>query len=172
MPRRNIYVPEGREALYDEAAAMAGSLSSAIDAGLELWVAQVRAGWLRVEDLSLPVGRGDDRLVHRFRARDVGEVRLATISTPGRTDGLRVFQSTSGRLAAWHWSDPDWSHEARTRAWGSVDSTAEDWFERWGLALIPVDTLDELATVFDLDAPDRARLAQRLVHTDVVDWEF
>lgn len=176
MGRRNIYVNPEREVLFDEAAAMAGSLSAAIDSGLEMYVRSVRAGWLRTDDVERPVGRGEQAVRQQFRARFVDEcqfgVAAQAVQDDGRAHGVEVFQGISGRLAAWHWSDPDWSSHGRRQAlestyaeWGELP---DDWFERWGEELTVFSEVDELADYLGWpEGAEREALRRRVLHRAV-----
>ncbi len=171
MSRRNIYVSEAREALFDEACQMAGSLSTAIDLALKAWVREVRAGWLRTELFERVVGRGAQTVHRQFHARDLGECEVSS-GPPGRRDSVQVFQSASGRLATWHFSDPDWSQHPRLDGRTAVDCLAPDRFERWGVELADFDTLPMLTSAFGLSAEQAEAVERRIVPRVVEEWSF
>lgn len=173
MGRRNIYIPRGREGLYDEATLMAGSLSAAIDKALELWVRDVQAGWARAAEVTLPVGRGRQLRHKCFRAIDLGDYPLAEPHRPGRLDGVRFFQGPSGRIAGWRYSDPDWS-QMRLYSGGELTDPLEpdDWFERWGVELQAFDEVDAALAHFGVHEKIAEAVRRRTRYQVVETWDL
>ncbi|MFC6357875.1 EXLDI protein [Luteococcus peritonei] len=190
MGRRNIYVQAGQEGLYEEAALLAGSLSAAVEQGLQLFLAQRRGG-LRFDEVEVVVGRGSHRITKRFRARELVEV-LVEPRHPGRHSGVTVHQTARDRLAVWCWSDPDWSalRSGALSNWSGplgrsdpvsgsgLDEDIErddqgwfDWGDRQGDELLVFETVDELLAAVTLPqvAVDKLRACYRPTPLEVLD---
>ncbi|MEL4358559.1 MULTISPECIES: EXLDI protein [unclassified Luteococcus] len=156
MGRRNIYVADSREAFYDRAAAMAGSLSAAIDLGLDLYVARRQQGSSQHKEIQVYVGRDEERVLKRFHGQELAEFLIPN-RTPGRHDGVTVYHTARSRLACWRWSDPDWQ-ALRKRSSLPQMELHETWSERTGEELLVFDSVAEVVAAFDLREEDRTLL--------------
>lgn len=108
MPTKNVYVAETDVPLFEHAAALAGSMSTAVVAGLRLYVAaqeRSRRGSemheieVDVEEAGLvTTKRFSGRLLARFEER-----------TDRRVAVHRVYATARGQFAVHSRDDPDWA---------------------------------------------------------------
>lgn len=130
MPTKNVYVSEADLPLFEQAAELAGALSTAVAAGLRLFVAQRERERKRTQmsTIEVTVDEGPAVVTKRFVGRHVlhFEEREGT-----RTASYRVYLTARGQYAVYSRTDPDWSALSRS---GDTDADAEDpetWSGEW-----------------------------------------
>lgn len=131
MATKNIYVADGDLALFEEAASLAGGMSSAVVAGLRLYVAQQHKAKRRAEMRTIEIEVQDGPVVatKRFTGRELLRYELR--------DGLRVttfrvYLTERGQLAVHTRNHPDWgrlsSPDENDPIWENPTTWSGDWW--------------------------------------------
>lgn len=119
MPSKNVYVSESDLPLFEQAAALAGSLSTAVAEGLRLYVAKRRrdTGGDEMRTIELAVDEGPVVVTKRFTGAPV--LRFERVEA-GRARTFRVYRTARGQFAVYQRDDPDWSAMADVGDWDDV----------------------------------------------------
>ncbi len=128
MPTRNVYVSDADLPLFAQAADLAGALSTAVAAGLRLYVAQREKERKSTEMSTIELEVDDGPLVttKRFTGRQV----LRYEARDGlRTNTYRVYLTAKGQYAVYSRNDPNWALLSDENGRASED--AEAWREEW-----------------------------------------
>lgn len=131
MVTKNIYVADGDQELFEEAAAYAGGMSPAVLAGLRLYVAQQRRIRKGQEMRQIEVQVQDGPLVttKRFTGR---ELLRYEVRDELRVTTYRVYVTARQQLAVHTASTPDWGRMSVTDpagpGWDDPSVWSGDWW--------------------------------------------
>ncbi len=130
MPTKNVYVSEADLPLFEEAAELAGALSTAVSAGLRLYVDQQtkerRKGEMQIIEVEVNDGpvvstkRFTGRRILRFEERDGLRVNI-----------FRVYLTAKDQYAVYQRNDPNWAAMSTTEGTGPGWDDAETWQGQW-----------------------------------------
>jgi EXLDI family protein len=130
MPTKNVYVSDADVPLFEQAADLAGALSTAVSAGLRLYVAQREKEGKReqMSTIELTVDDGAAVVTKRFTGRQV----LRFEEREGlRTTSYRVYLTAKGQYAVYSRNDPNWAATSRTDEQSTDTQRAEAWNGEW-----------------------------------------
>jgi EXLDI family protein len=130
MPTKNVYVSDADLPLFEKAAELAGALSTAVAAGLRLYVAQCERETrkMAMQTIEVEVNDGPVVSVKRF----VGRKILRYEERSGlRTTTFRVYLTAKNQYAIYQRNDPDWGTLSNTEGTGPGWEDAETWQGDW-----------------------------------------
>jgi EXLDI family protein len=128
MPTRNVYVSDSDIPLFDRAAELAGGMSSAVAAGLRLYVTERERELAEMKVVEVEVDDGPVVTVKRFRGSQV--LRYETRGGL-RALSFRIFATAKGQYAVYFRDDPDWSRLSSPREDDPVWENPGTWDGTW-----------------------------------------
>lgn len=146
MTTKNIYVADADVPLFERAAELAGGMSTAVVAGLRLYVARCeRERGTDMATIELEVDEGAVTVTKRFTGRQL----LRYEHSEGiRTQAYRVYQTAKGQFAVHASNRPNWGALSSPGENDPVWSDPATWSGRWW------SSVERTLTVF----PDLAAL--------------
>lgn len=130
MGSKNVYVSETDLPILERAAELAGGMSTAVVAGVRLYVAQQERERKLVEMSSIEVTVQDGPVVatKRFVGRQVLRYELGDGM---RTQTFRVYLTAKGQYAVHSRNDPDWSKLSTPDDDSLIWEDTRTWSTRW-----------------------------------------
>lgn len=130
MPTKNVYVSDADLPLFERAADLAGALSTAVAAGLQLYVAQQEKERKSAEMnlIELEVDDGPMVTTKRFAGRQV----LRYEAQEGlRATVFRVYRTAKGQYAIHIRNAPNWAALSNTDENNPVWNNPATWGNEW-----------------------------------------
>jgi len=146
MVSRNIYVADSDVELFDTAAALSGSLSAAVAAGLRLYVDQQRKAKeaTQMRPIEVEVQDGPVVSIKRFTGRQLLRYEMRA---DGRVTTFRVYLTARDQIAVFTRNDPDWAKYTASGEDEPIWNDPKTWSTAWW------DTTERALRVFsDIDA--------------------
>lgn len=130
MVTKNVYVSDSDLPLFERAAELAGGMSTAVAAGLQLYVAQQERERKQVEmsSIELEVQEGPVVKTKRFTGRQL--IRYEVCSGM-RVQAFRVYLTAKGQYAVYSRSDPNWSALSSPNEDNPVWENPSSWNTAW-----------------------------------------
>lgn len=148
MATKNVYVSDGDVGLFERAAELAGGMSTAVVAGLRLYVAQQERTQRRTEMMQIDVEIQDGAIVSTKRF--VGRLLLRYEETEGpRARSFRVYETERGQLAVHVRDDANWAafaaSDEKSPVWDDPKSWQGDWWKTKDRSLTVYADTDAMA---------------------------
>ncbi len=108
MVTKNVYVSDSDVPLFERAAELAGGMSTAVTAGLQLYVVQQERERKQIEmrTIELEVQEGPVVTTKRFTGRQLFRYELRDGM---RARAFRVYVTSKGQYAVYSRNDPNWA---------------------------------------------------------------
>ncbi|MCI1749373.1 MAG: EXLDI protein [Acidipropionibacterium sp.] len=162
MPTKNIYVADGDQGLFEDAAELAGSMSAAVTAGLRLYVAQRTKDKERTQmsQIEADVQEGPIVTTKRFTGRKLLRYELRNGM---RVTKIRVYLTARNQLAVHTRNDPDWSRlsspDENNPIWEDEQTWSTNWWETAERTLRVFPGIDSAAKELPTEVVDAIRAA-------------
>ena len=172
MATRNVYVSDGDVGLFERAAELAGGMSTAVAAGLRLYVAQEDRKQRRDKMLPIEVEVQEGAVVSIKRF--VGRPLVRYEEKEGlRAHNFRVYETERGQLAVHLRSDANWSALAASNddnpVWDDPKAWQADWWKTTDRSLTVYPDLDAMNAALPEDLVEAVRHALSQPTVDVLD---
>ena len=173
MPTRNVYVSEPDLPVFDAAAQLAGSLSTAVAAGLRLYLAEreKQQGRHDMKTIEVDVDEGPIVATKRFAGRQL----LRWSAEDGtRSHSFRIFRTANDQFAVYARDDPNWAAISDPAddnpIWNNPKTWGGDWWRKGRRELKVFATIADMRGVL----PDElvAAVGQAVEHPPVEDLDI
>lgn len=154
MATRNVYVSTGDVDLFDRAAELAGGLSTAVVAGLRLFVAarEREQGVRKMQQIEVEVNDGPVITVKRFTGRRL--LRFENQDGP-RVTTYRVYATAGEQIAVYQRDEPNWrafaSPDEDSPVWSDEKTWSDDWWRSGQRSLAVFSDTAAMATELPQD---------------------
>jgi EXLDI family protein len=172
MATKNVYVSDSDVVLFERAAELAGGMSTAVAAGLRLYVAQREREQKRNEMTSIEVEVQEGAVVSTKRF--VGRPLLRYEVKDGiRAQNFRVYETERGQLAVHARSDANWSAIAspdeENPLWDDPKSWQGEWWKTTDRSLMVYPDVDSMTGTLPDDLVEAIRHSLSKPSVDILD---
>lgn len=130
MVSKNVYVSDSDLPLFERATELAGGMSTAVAAGLRLYVARAERERMLVEmsTIEVEVQEGSVVTTKRFTGRQLLRYEMRDGL---RTQSFRAYLTSRGQYAVYACNDPNWSALSSPDENNTVWEDARMWNAAW-----------------------------------------